>query len=161
MCNHVFNITIDDDGVAFLKHHHGKNPINILLEFPWHEAKQLRIVLWGVDFQERLFQLRANLVAVCHHLSYSTSLKNVRVDVFDDSHHLAFWSDDLSRFTDEDETHPVRDSYDGPIQNRSAEAVYRPYAKGYFEFWARIADMPTNSNTILPYASDMSLFCSR
>lgn len=64
MYNRVFKITIDDDGVAFLKHHHGKNPINILLEFPWHEAKQLRIVLWGVDFQERLFQLRANLVAV-------------------------------------------------------------------------------------------------
>ena len=107
-------MTIDIDGVTFLNDiHHAALPI-ALPTFPWHKAKQLRIVILGEDLALYLLLIRSNLVRVCKHLYSAASFENIRVDFFDST----YWADEpLENFptTNNDHPHPADDTYGGHI----------------------------------------------
>lgn len=103
MYNRAFRVTISDSGITFLKDRFDSSctrnstrypkelwrsiqTIRKLRTFPFHMAKQVQIEYWAdrvFDHKDILFH---NLLSFCRVLQNKPSLKNIRIDLYDEGY---------------------------------------------------------------------------
>lgn len=108
--NRAFRVIVTHQGIISTRGILASNWLqntNRVWTFPFYRAKQIQIELWATDFRYDLFDLRLALSEICGILSHQPSLKNVRIDLYDESYQP---KKPLSSGNfDDDEPHPPQD----------------------------------------------------
>lgn len=96
-----------------------------LSTFPFYKVKQIQIQIWATQSWSCFYGLRRALIGFCSVLYRQPSLKNVRVDFYDDSYKpYDFWT--YKGLFDDDEAHPSPDRYHGEMENLIFRHVWDP-----------------------------------